>query len=254
MRATGRSEQTIYLRTYQIGRMGRQLEVPPCEVTLDHLTAWLGSHGWSRSTLRSYRTAVRTFYAWAVATGRAPANPALLLESPGATAPSPHPTPEHTYRLALAGADSRERLMVRLAAELGLRRGEVCKVHARDVIEDLLGFTLVVRGKGDKVRDVPMPDDLARAVLRQADGGHLFPGGDHGHLSARWVGKLVSRLLPEGWAMHSLRHRFATRVYSIDRDVFATQQLLGHSSPATTQAYVKVEDEQRRRLVMAAAS
>lgn len=254
MRAAGKREQTVALRVYQLRRCARQVGRPPDAVTLDDLTSWLGGQAWSRATLRSYRAAVRSFYAWAVSTGRMTASPALGLDSPGVTAPDPHPTPERDYRLALMRADERERLMVRLAADLGLRRGEVAQVHARDVVEDLLGFSLVVHGKGGKVRTVPMPDDLARACLRRAEGGWLFPGDDGGHLSARWVGKLVSRLLPEGWAMHSLRHRFATRVYAIDQDLLSTQQLLGHSSPVTTQAYVKVADTARRRLVLAVAS
>lgn len=51
--------------------------------------------------------------------------------------------------------------------------------------------------------------------------------------------------------MHALRHRFATRVYNVDRDVFAVQILLGHSSPATTQRYVQINDTALRRLVTA---
>lgn len=254
MSAAGRSKQTIYLRSNQIARLAADAAKPPGKVTLDDLTAWLSRRDWSKGTLRSHRAAVRSFYTWSMATGRTTTNPALLLEPPGVTAPDPHPTPELSYRLALANADERERVMIRLATDMGLRRGEVAQVHARDVVEDLLGFSLIVHGKGDKLRTVPMPDDLARTALRRAEGGYLFPGADDGHLSAIWVGKLVSRLLPDGWAMHSLRHRFATRVYAIDRDLLSTQQLLGHASPATTQAYVRVEDATRRRLVMAVAA
>jgi site-specific recombinase XerD len=51
--------------------------------------------------------------------------------------------------------------------------------------------------------------------------------------------------------MHALRHRFATKAYNIDRDVFTVQQLLGHASPETTQRYVQVSDINMRRLVEA---
>jgi len=53
--------------------------------------------------------------------------------------------------------------------------------------------------------------------------------------------------------MHALRHAFATRTYNVNRDVFAVQQLLGHSSAATTQRYVQVSDDSLRALVEAGA-
>ena len=54
--------------------------------------------------------------------------------------------------------------MLRLGAECGLRRGEIARVHSDDVMDDLLGRSLVVRGKGDKQRIVPLPDDLADEI------------------------------------------------------------------------------------------
>lgn len=63
---------------------------------------------------------------------------------------------------ALRKATDGERLMLRLGAECGLRRFEIAKVHSRDVMRDLVGWSLVVVGKGDKQRIVPIGDDLAR--------------------------------------------------------------------------------------------
>lgn len=226
----------------------------PATVTREDLLEWLASHGWDRATLRSYRAALRTFFRWAVESGRLKSSPAETLPSPGLTPPSPRPAPEVVYREALARADERTRLMLRLAAELGLRRCEVASVHARDVVPDLVGYSLRVEGKGGRTRTIPMPDALAATVLRHAEGGWLFPGDDGGHLSPHWVGKLVSRVMPEGWTMHTLRHRAASRWYAIDHDLVTTRELLGHASLATTQAYVAAPDDARRRLVLAAAS
>ena len=80
---------------------------------------------------------------------------------------------------ALRKATDSERLMLRLGAECGLRRFEIAKVHSRDVMRDLVGWSLVVVGKGDKQRIVPIGDDLA-LLIRSAH-GYLFPGRWSGH-------------------------------------------------------------------------
>src|SRR5690606_22561104 len=79
---------------------------------------------------------------------------------------------------ALLAAPPRETLMLRLAAEMGLRRGEVAQVHTDDVLDDLIGWSLVVHGKGGRDRVVPMPGTLARAI-QDRPRGYLFPG-DYG--------------------------------------------------------------------------
>lgn len=142
--------------------------------------------------------------------------------------------------------------MLRLAAEVGMRRAEVAVGHSRDIFEDLGGHSLTAHGKGGKARDLPLPPGLA-AQLMALPAGYFFPGSDAGHLSPRWVGKLVTLLLPDDLTMHTLRHRFATRAYAVDKDVFVVQELLGHASPATTRRYVQVPREGLRRTVLAVA-
>ena len=58
-------------------------------------------------------------------------------------------TPDDVWRAALAKASPRELLMIRLAGEAGLRRGEVAKCHRDDLIEDPRGAALIVHGKGE---------------------------------------------------------------------------------------------------------
>ena len=112
---------------------------------------------------------------------------------------------------------------------------------------------LRVHGKGARQRTVPLTDDLA-SMLRGMPEGWAFPNGQGGHLSAGYLSKQVSELLPEGVTMHALRHRFATQAYNVDRDVFAVQRFLGHASPTTTQRYVLVSDQNLRALGAAVAS
>lgn len=249
--AAGRARTTIATRTDHLRRVGRALGGCPWEVSGEQLVTYVGLRSWAPETRRSVRASLRAFYSWGVATGRCTVDVSSSLPHVTPSAPRPRPAPEHAYRAALAGCDTRTRLILRLAAEVGLRRAEVAVVHTGDLLEDLLGWSLVVHGKGRRDRVVPLPTHLAVELRTHA--GWVFPGDDGGHLSPRWVGKLATRALPEGWTLHTLRHRFATRAYSAERDLLAVQQLLGHSTPTTTQRYVAVEGERLRRAVAGAA-
>lgn len=249
-RAAGRSAETIALRRYHLTRLA-QWAAPrrPADLTLDDLLTWLGGHNWSRETLRSHRASVRGFYRWATATGRVPVDVSLGLPPVAPAQPRPRPAPPTAVVAALHEADQRVWLMIRLGVEVGLRRGEVARVHSSDVLEDLGGWSLRVHGKGARERTVPLPANLARA-LRELPPGWAFPGRDGGHLSPRWVGRLVSRMLPDGVTMHALRHLCATELHDDTHDLRAVQRLLGHASVATTERYVAVRDDTVRRMVV----
>ncbi len=216
---------------------------------------WLGAQDLARETRRSVYASLRGFYRWAVRAGHVEVSPADGLPSVRPEVPCPRPTPEVEYRRAVSAADPRVRLILRLAAQAGLRRAEIAQIHRRDLTSDLLGRSLIVHGKGGVVRVVPLPGPLALEVEAACAAGHgyAFPGEISGHLSARWVGKLATRALPEGWSLHSLRHRFATAAYGSERDLIAVQQLLGHASVATTQRYVATGQDRLRRAAAGAA-
>ncbi|WP_081265032.1 tyrosine-type recombinase/integrase [Prescottella equi] len=253
LRAAGAPQTTIATRLNHLRRAARTLGAPtPGDVDGDRLIRWAGRQEWSIETRRSYRQSLLAFYRWAEGSGRVADNPALALPHVPAATPKPRPCPDHVYAAAMAKASARERRMLRLGAECGLRRAEVAVAHTRDLIEDLEGWSILVHGKGDKDRVVPLPDGLA-ADLRTLPHGYLFPGNENGHLSPRWVGKLMTELLPGEWTMHKLRHRFATRAYRGTRNIRAVQEVLGHASVATTQIYTAVEKDELRAAVRAAA-
>lgn len=95
-----------------------------------------------------------------------------------------------------------------------------------------------MRGKGDKVRLVPVVDGEILASIRAAD-GWVFPGRG-GAMTSGHVTKLVSAALPEGWTCHTLRHRFGTRLWEVTHDLAVVQEALGHASPVTARIYVAV--------------
>lgn len=227
----------------------------PADVTGAGLVRWFARQGWAQETRRGHRTTHRAFWAWMVATGRRADSPADALPKVKATAGVPRPVDDVSYQAALRGTAPRVRLILRCAAEVGLRRAEIAQVHRRDMIQDLGGWSLIVHGKGDKPRVVPLPAGLAAVIREEVERmGYMLPGDDGGHLSPRYVGKLAARALPEDWTLHGLRHRFATRAYQLDRDVFTVQQLLGHASPATTRRYVALDTSGMRSTVERAAA
>lgn len=244
---------TVKLRLYQLRRAAGTLEGGPWEQTLESLTAYLASQSWSPGTLRSGGAALRSFYGWAVTSGRVTVDPTLGLPKVSAPPGKPRPASEVVVEAGLRERDERVQLMIRLAAQAGLRCCEIALVHVRDIHEDLVGWSLLVHGKGRKQRVVPLTDGLARALRLYGADGYLFPGQVDGHLSAAYVSKLVSRALPQGSTAHRLRHRFASRAYSGTGDIRAVQELLGHASVATTQIYTAVPDGAMRRGVEAAA-
>ena len=222
----------------------------PALVTGEGLVRWFSRQSWAAETRRSHRNTHRAFWAWWTLTGRGEVNPAEALPRVKASAGVPRPVDEISYRAALRDAAPRVRLILRCAAEVGLRRAEIAQIHRRDLLQDLGGWSLIVHGKGERPRVVPLPAGLAAEIGEQCRRwGYMLPGDDGGHLSPRYVGKLASRALPDDWTLHALRHRFATRAYSLDRDVFTVQQLLGHASPATTRRYVALDTSSMRSTV-----
>lgn len=249
LRAAGRAESSIRTRTDHLHWLASWASPrSPWALSLTDLNEWTGSKTWARETRRSVRASMRSFFAWAVQSGHLEASPAIDLASIKPGAPRPHPTPDAEYRAALERAPERERLMLRLAAEYGMRRAEVAQVHTDDVSFGSRGYTLLVHGKGDRERELPLRHDDAGKILDLGP-GFIFPGEDAGHLSPRWVGTIIARRLPGQWTMHSLRHRFATRAYALNRDTFVVQELLGHASPATTRLYVLLPDDAKRDVI-----
>ena len=255
MAASACTRGTIELRVYQVSRAARDLGGTPALATTSQLVEWLAGQEWSPNTRRAYRGALRAFFSWAVSAGVVVTSPAAALPVVKVPRAVPRPTPEDAYRHAVRTcSDGRVRLALMLAGAYGLRRSEVARARREDVHEDLAGWSLLVHGKGGHERAVPLLDDTARAILRRP-AGWLFPSprrpGEH--LTAAHLGKLVAAELPEGFTMHSLRHRCGTVAYGATRDLRAVQELLGHAKPETTAIYTAVPGGAVRAAVEAAA-
>lgn len=221
----------------------------PTEVTTEQIVQVFARQQWKPETRKAYRNTISSFFRWLRKSGRRSDDPSLDVPRVKKPHAHPRPCPDRYIAAAMEKATPSEKLMIRLAAECGLRRGEIARVHGDDVVADSVGRSLIVRGKGDKQRIVPLPDDLA-AVVAAAD-GYLFPGRFGGHAEESYIGDHISHLLPDGYAAHTLRHRFATTAYAATHDLFVVAELLGHESVETTEHYVAMPDGRLREATAA---
>ncbi|SKN09033.1 integrase [Mycobacteroides abscessus subsp. massiliense] len=255
LRIAGIPSTTIRLRRGHIRMVARTSQTKgPAHVDLGVLVRVCSEHQWSNEHRRGVRRSLIMFFEWAISEGRVDENPAVgLPKVPGGT-PNPRPCPEHLWSELVRTAPPREKMMVRLAGELGMRRAEVAVCHRDDLLRDSTGFALLVHGKGGRQRLLPITDSLAHAIIAFCPGGYLFPGQENGHLSAHYVGKLIGNRMPQGWSMHKLRHRFATLGLAATGDLLAMRDALGHASVATTQLYTASYPGKVRDVVEAVAA
>jgi integrase/recombinase XerC len=137
---------------------------------------------------------------------------------------------------------------LRISEALGLKRRDVPKPGEADV--------LIVTGKGNKTRMVPVLQNVLQLVQDYVAicphplplSGPMFVGARGGPLSARIIQLTMERMrgalgLPDSATPHALRHSFATHLLSRGGDLRAIQELLGHSSLSTTQIYTGIDSE-----------
>lgn len=247
-RASGAASGTITVRHGHLARLARR--GPLDMMTRDDVEAFLAESGALRPASRkSMVESMRSFFRWSVATGLRADDPTAAMRRVRPGRGVPRPITEDGLRAAIHNADEETTLMLLLGSYAGLRRAEIAAVHSRD----LDGLTLTVRGKGNVTRRIPVHPMLAGRLSRID--GWAFPSGRRPgqHVTPDYVSNRLDRVLPAPFTPHSLRHRFATQAYRGSHDIRAVQELLGHSSPATTAIYTLVDDDAMTAAVLAVA-
>lgn len=167
LRAEGMAGGTVRLKAHYLTDLARV--AAPLTATTEDIVRWMNAHDWKPETRKSARSAVRGFYAWALAAGLVEVDPTATLRPVHIPVSKPRPTPEMALEAALDAATDEERVMLLLMAYAGLRRAEVASLRWSDVSESQLR----VHGKGGRVRLVPVHPRLAHALQawRQRTGG-----------------------------------------------------------------------------------
>jgi len=149
---------------------------------------------------------------------------------------------------------ARDAAVMALLYGSGLRISEALGLKRREVPRPGEGDVLVVTGKGNKTRMVPVLQNVLELVQEYVAmcpyslpaEGPIFVGARGGPLSPRIIQLAMERLrgalgLPDSATPHALRHSFATHLLSRGGDLRAIQELLGHSSLSTTQVYTGID-------------
>ena len=147
----------------------------------------------------------------------------------------------------------RDAALLSLLYGTGLRISEALALRPMDIPADA-AHGLRVRGKGDKMRDVPLlalvhralADYAAAAPFDLARDAALFRGQRGGPLSARQAQLMLAGLrrqlaLPDSVTPHALRHSFATHLLAAGGDLRTIQELLGHAQLSSTQIYTEID-------------
>jgi site-specific recombinase XerD len=196
-------------------------------------------------TVERYLGTLRTFGKWAGIEG--------ALEDylpPKAAKPQPHPLPEgiEGVKAMLNVAHTQHhKNLVALTGLAGLRVNEAVTLPCRNV--DLTERTVLVRGKGDRERVVPLSELVVRTLaptLLNAHGDALLVP-----LHERTARKVITRLseragLGRPAASHDMRATFATAAYEVSGNLRAVQELLGHADSRTTEIYTGITMQSMR--------
>jgi site-specific recombinase XerD len=233
--------------------------VHPAEVgrlTLRRYLATLAERDLARATIARRSSVARTWFALLVRRGVVPTDPAATLESPRAGRPLPRVLRVDEVARLLVTPDAttptglRDRALLELLYATGARVSEACDLDL-DAL-DLPQRQVRLAGKGGKERIVPVGTPALAACRRYlAEGRPELLGAQttsawllntHGQrLGARDARTAVDRAARAAGlghvTPHSLRHAFATHLLDRGADLRQVQELLGHSSLATTQRY-----------------
>ncbi|MFC4670254.1 tyrosine recombinase XerC [Seohaeicola nanhaiensis] len=232
-------------------------------IGVSDMRAWMAdarAQGLSPRSLARKLSAVKTFMRWLAEREGIEITAILSARSPRFTNKLPRPLAEDAAQAMIDRVElqsetpwvaARDAAVVTLLYGCGLRISEALGLTGADAP---LPGVLRIRGKGGKERPVPViaaARDAVDAYLRLCPhvltaSGPLFVGVRGGALSARLIQDVMAKArmqlgLPSSATPHAMRHSFATHLLAAGGDLRAIQELLGHASLSTTQAYTAVD-------------
>jgi len=255
---------------YMTALMGA--DVQPAAIEHTRIRAWLGSlyeRGLSKASAARALAAVRSWFRWLARVGKVEQNVASLVATPKLPKHLPRVPSIEQMNLVVdsieesdASWPARDAVIFELLYGCGMRNAELTGLDLGDI--HWANEAVLVRGKGQKQRYVPLGDAAAEALRsylserqarlsaaeRESEALLLnlhFRGS--GRLSTRSVARIVKRIaMQRGLSAdvhpHTLRHAFGTHLLEEGADLRSIQELLGHERLSTTQRYTQLTDMQ----------
>lgn len=220
--------------------------MPMAEVQVPQLRALradLTAKGLAPMSVVHVLSDVRALLRYGLQCGLVPTVPAFRGVFPKIPEQAPLGLSEDDLRAILAAATPKEALVIELAAETGLRWGELLRLQWHDVKDRPHPHLLLKKTKSGKVRRVPLTA-RAEALLREERGRtgsvQVLPLRikNFGPYAAR-----IGRKAGVKWHFHQLRHTFATRWVNEGGSIETLQEILGHSDIKLTQRYGRISFE-----------
>lgn len=246
-----------------------------CDANPDRIRQYLSSladQNYSAATMARKIATLRSFYKWANKRGHIDTNPMTLIRTPRQGKRLPKAITVEQIEQLLSAPDDRESLGARDRAMLetlystGIRVSELVDLNYEDLDEP--SEALRIRGKGKKERLVPLGSHALASIRHYRDvlsaderfsgawasdrvNRPLFINKHGGRLSSRSVRRKLDKYLrlvglDPSISPHTLRHSFATHLLDNGADLRSVQELLGHQSLSTTQAYTHLTTARMR--------
>ena len=271
LRSRGISENTIKAYSSDVTDLMQFLADRKLELDLEALREWMfamSQAGATKSTLARKTSSAKAFTAFLVQRGDIEVDPSLRLRAPKLDRPLPKIATEASLEVVfedlvnraqtLEASALRDLAVIELLYATGMRVSELAGLEVSSF--DFNRNLVKVRGKGNKERMLPYGESAASAVSQYVAKGRpelnvdqldAFLISSRGkRVGVRQIYALVANVLastPTGPAgPHTLRHSAATHLLDHGADLRAVQEILGHSSLATTQIYTHVSVERLR--------
>ena len=221
----------------------------------------------STQSVMSYYTTLKSFLNWCDQSEKITTNPMKNVKRPKVANRVPKALSMQDCQLLIDSSSKtnnpeRDTLLYKLGLTMGLRLSEISNIKLSDFSPSSIApEQLNVIGKGDKERVIPVPESVKKSLvsylaardimLKGVEHDHLFLSSRTGlvsNLTADGIGQVFDAVLKlagikqPGLRVHMTRHSFATHMLnSNSSDLIGVKELLGHSSVATTQIYLKVD-------------
>ena len=253
-----------YVREHQEGRF------EPSEIDTDIVRCWLVCLMEEKISSRSVNrklSSLKSFFKFLMKRGEISVDPLRLLSGPKTNKPLPCFIKEKDMEELLDGdgfdedfTGVRDRLIIEMLYDTGMRRGELVGVKNTDV--DFEAMRISVIGKRNKQRLIPFAEGLKDLMLTYVElrgrevgaaGEWFFVRKDGRPLTAAIVYNIVKKRLSTipmltKRSPHVLRHSFATSMLNNGAELNAVKDLLGHSSLATTSVYTHTTFEELKKV------